>query len=278
MTEDAEARLAYVVRRRVLDDVGGIFARAGLQALLVKGAGLAETVYREPWRRTMSDIDLVVRPTALSAALGALVRAGVEVPPIPADRRRSYALFEERAAIVSVGPVRTLVEVHTGLDKVVAHPIDWRGVWARAACVEGLSPSLLVPCREDHALLVVLHLALSDFAHPYAWGDLAALFREGIDHEILALRAEAWGLTLPLALGIERLAVAFPELGLAELRARLVVSPVRLVVARRAFRNHEVRSRGTTWLAKQTVLREDFARWSIGIMRFAVLRCADRLV
>lgn len=276
MTSHPEARVAYLVRRRVLDQVGAIFADANVRALLVKGAGLAETVYPEPWRRTMADIDLIVRPQALAVALEALGAAGIEVVPVPPERRYSFGVFEERTALVSVGPLRVLVEVHTGLDKVVPHPIAWSAVWDRAVPVEGLPPSLLVPSFEDHVLLVVLHVALSEFEHPSAWDDLQALWHAGLDFDAVALRAKEWGLTLSLELALARLSERHAALDLAALRSNCPSSGVRSAIARRVFAHRGRRTVGLTWLAKQTVLREDPARWLFGLVRFAVLRGADR--
>lgn len=273
MTAD---RAAYVVRRHVLERVAAALGPSAVSPLLVKGAGLAETVYREPWRRAMSDIDVVVRPEALATTLAALEAAGIEVLPVPEDRRRSFALFAERIALVRTGPLCSTLELHTQLDKVVPHPIDWTGVWARAGRVSSLPAPFLVPCKEDHALLVVLHLALSDFDHPPAWEDLAALFRAGLDERAVVERARAWGLVVPLALALARFAELHPELESASLRAELRVAPWRHKLARQLFVQRGPRVLGLRWLARQSLLRDDPLRWFGGIVRFARLRGADR--
>lgn len=277
--EVAGAKIGYLVRRRVLELVGDALGRAGLDALLVKGAGLAETVYPTPWARTMSDIDLVVPPSKLDATLRALAAAGGDVVPVPIARKHSYDALGERAVRFSLGAVAWLVEVHATLDKVVAHPIDWDGIRGRAEVVAGLPEALRVPCHEDHALLVILHAALSELQHPLALEDLRHLFAAGIDRDRFVERALAWRLApaarLVLACSLE---VAHDPQQESALRA-LRVPGWRVALAQRLFRDPRGASpsRGWQWALKQGALRDDPGAWLRGLVRFAGKRALDRL-
>jgi hypothetical protein len=57
-----EAHSEALFRAHVLAMVARFLTDAGVEALLVKGAALALTVYDDPAVRIMRDIDLLVRP------------------------------------------------------------------------------------------------------------------------------------------------------------------------------------------------------------------------
>lgn len=275
---DARARAAYLVRRRVLDRVGSVLGAAGLEALLVKGAGLAETVYPSPWMREMVDIDLVVRPEELEATLAALAQPDMAIVPIPVARRRSFALLGERAVLVSVGPLAWTVEVHSDLDRIAPRPIDWFGIRARAATVADLPTALKVPSREDHAVLVVLHAVLSGLEHPQAWADLDRLWRSGVDAATVAQRCREWGLATGAAVTLEAFSFRHPEHALDDAISALGVAPWRRRLARLALsaRPSNGPVRGIGWIAQQGVVRDDPVRWCAGVLRYAASRVRDR--
>ncbi|MEQ9320576.1 MAG: nucleotidyltransferase family protein, partial [Polyangiaceae bacterium] len=56
----AEAR--HLLVSHVVARIGEALEAARCEALLAKGAALAQTVYPEPWQREMADIDLIARP------------------------------------------------------------------------------------------------------------------------------------------------------------------------------------------------------------------------
>ncbi|RMG46680.1 MAG: hypothetical protein D6718_05140 [Acidobacteria bacterium] len=74
---------------------------AGVPAVVLKGVGLAGAVYRPPELREFRDIDILVEPAALEAALGALGRAGfgpaVAPEVVELHRRYHFHLQLERA-------------------------------------------------------------------------------------------------------------------------------------------------------------------------------------
>lgn len=273
---DGLLRGGYLVRREVLDRVGSALREARTDALLVKGAGLAETVYREPWRREMADVDLVVRTADLERTLDALAGLGAEVLPVPRERRHSYATLSERAAIVRVGPAAVTVEIHTSLDKVVPHRIDWPSIFLRAAEVAGLPTSLRVPSLEDHALLVIVHAALSDLRHPVAWDDLDRLWRAGLDDARFAARATDWKLATASTVVLEAWATRHPEHDVSGVVRALGVGALRRRLVSRAFVDSAPRTNGWRWTLRQSALRDDPLRYAIGLTSYALRRAADR--
>src|SRR5262249_33249146 len=188
----AEERVAYVLRTHVLERMGVRLIEEGLDALLVKGAALALTVYERPWDRTMQDIDLLVRQDMRERVIEALEQIGFAAWR-PAGRPLSWEALGEIPVEASCGGARVLLEVHTQLDKIVSRPIDYGEIFSRARPAPGC-PGLLVPSMEDHLLLVGLHAAGTEFNHMVAFRDLALLLASGLDHTALIDRAKRWGL------------------------------------------------------------------------------------
>lgn len=266
------ARAEAMLRAHVLGRVSSALAAEGLTALLVKGAGLALTVYPDPATRRMSDVDLLVRPADRDRVIAALTRAGLEMRSIE-RRPASEALLGETLLMARSGALETLVEVHTTLDKVVARPIDDAQIFARARAAPGLA-GLAIPAPEDHALLVALHAAGHDFKHPVAFLDLEMLLRSGLDLAAVEARARAWKLGTVLFAALSRLRDLGSRRVPGDLLARLDPGPVRRALLRRAAASGD--TLGAAWILRQTPLRDDLARWSVGLARYALARRADR--
>jgi hypothetical protein len=272
-TDDAEAHSEAMFRAHVLTKVAGLLSGAALDALLVKGAALALTVYEQPAARRMSDIDLLVRPAQTQRVVAALVAGGCEVRPDPA-RPHSATLLGEVGVFVRGGAMSALVEVHSTLDKVVTRPIDIAALFTRAAPAPNL-PGLFVPSPEDHALLVALHASTHDFVHPVAFLDLELLLRRGLDRERLVTRAREWRLTSVMFAMLS----AMRQLGAASVDDALVAAFDPGAVRRALLGDAATRgvSRpGLGWIVAQTKLRDDPAAWAIGVGRYAVARARDR--
>jgi hypothetical protein len=221
-----------------------------------------------------------VPDTARRASLEALEALGHEVLPVPDNRRRSYEAHGERTVRVGVGPVHVAVELHTTLDKFVAHPIDWPGIRARASAVPGLPDALRVPSDEDHAILVMLHAALSELRHDKAWDDLERLFARGLDERLIVLRGRAWGLGPTMALVLEALEARRPAVTLKTVGRELRGALPRRLLARQIFEHASLAPRkgsGLRWFLRQAVLRDDPLDYALGVLRFAGRRITDRL-
>ena len=288
MAGDAEQRLAerhargaHVVRAHLLDSIATALHGASLRALLVKGAGLAATssVYERPWERAMSDIDLLVEPARCRAVLDALAGSGFAIDPT----MHSRTLLGESKATRVLGGLAWLVEVHTHLDKMVPRPVPFRGLWQRAAPYPDAS-SLRVPCPEDHALLVIAHLAAADFHHPVGWEDLARLMHGDFDWQAFEARARRWRLATAVYVALETLpAAAGGNPAAAEVAARLRPRSVRRWVLHRSYRPGSLpvctrpASLGWRWVQRQTALRDDTLRWLFGVARYGLHRVPERL-
>lgn len=75
-----------LLRQKQLAAILSAFAQAGVDVVPLKGALLSETVYDDPARRSMSDLDLLVRPSDCDRAHGLLLGLGYG---IGVDARRN---------------------------------------------------------------------------------------------------------------------------------------------------------------------------------------------
>lgn len=273
------AQAATLLREHVIERIDVALAEAGVAALAVKGAALAESVYPEPWMRTMSDVDLLVSDAQLESAIRALASAGFEVDPRPADRRLSYGAFNEVMLSYPVGPGSLLVELHTSLDKVVRRPVDLPAIVSRSRCWKR---ALSLPALEDHLLIVVLHAATADFDHAVAWLDLHLLLGRKPDLEVVLARAAAWSLSTPLYVAARALRDAGSDLVPAALLSRCRPHALRERAVKHYFDLGRFplhagnRDDGFAWVTRQTPLRDDTLRWLAGCARYAATRSAER--
>jgi hypothetical protein len=245
--------------------------------VLVKGAALAAEDVDTPWQRDMRDIDVLVPVECFEAACVALTARGARAQR-PAGRRFSERLLGEREFELPLGRASYFVELHHRLDKVVAHSVDYAAIVARSRPCPSFE-ALRLPVAEDHLLLVALHYALSDFRHPHAASDLAALIRRGVVWDVVERRARAWRVATVLFACIEPLVeqgVRIPAAVLARLRP-----PARRASKLRALSRAALAERrpaqGARWLWRQGCLRDDPARYLAGVAGYAALRGLDRL-
>ncbi len=84
-------RHANQVRARVLGQMLGALAAAGIEALVVKGGALCHMLYPEPGLRPMSDLDLLVRRQDIEPARGVLLEQGLSAP-LPPDGQADKSL------------------------------------------------------------------------------------------------------------------------------------------------------------------------------------------
>jgi hypothetical protein len=268
-----------LLRAHVLVRIARTLAGEGLDALLVKGAALALSVYPDPAARPMSDIDLLVRRADRERIVAALCRAGGSVH-LPPGRPWSAAFFGETVLTIDAGAMSLLVEVHVSLDKLVSRPIDERDLFARATDAPGL-PYLRIPAPEDHALLVALHASCHDFRHPIALLDLELLLRHGLDLDALASRGETWRLKTVMFIVMTTLR----ELGAASVTAAHVAAfdpgPLRrALIQRRTERDSAALGPdlGLPWVYRQAMLRDDLGVFALGVLRYAAVRGVERLL
>jgi len=260
-----------MLHAHALREIARALTAAKVDALLVKGAALALTVYADPAARPMADIDLLVREGDSDRVVAALVAAGCTVRPEP-GRAHSAPLMGETALYLHAGAMTELVEVHTSLSKAVDRPAA--GLFERASPAPAL-PGLLVPADEDHTLLIALHAAGHDFTHPLGFLDLELLLRRGLDVRVLVERARAWKVTGVMFAMLS----AMQQLGAASVTEELVAAfdpgPLRRELLRHAAARGPL-APGLGWFVAQIPLRDDPVAWLGGAVRYAAARAKDR--
>ncbi len=281
ITDLPRARADCVLRSHLLDGLAESLRKASLRVLVVKGGGLAATVYPQPWLREMGDIDLIVAPGEEERVVEALRASGYEQHHWP-GRPLSSAQIGERLLQIKLGETLYPVEVHRRLDKLVGRPIDYQDVFARARSSKELPENILVPCPEDHFLLVVLHQATAELRHPIGWIDLELLLRGGLDLSVVLKRARRWRLSTALYLCLVTLqalqapsvpAALISKLRPGLIRSRLLDSCFRVGAYPAALGAPQL---GWRWVLRQTPLRDDTGRWLAGLAKYGVKRALER--
>jgi hypothetical protein len=186
------ATLERIERRFEVEDI---------RMVLLKGAALACSAYRDSSFRPMSDLDIWVRdddmPRAVSSlhALGFRDEAGLPDRPEALQRRSCGELVFRHG-----GGGHGLVELHYGAFpgwwiQRAAHP-DTEGLWRRAEPM-GASRHARRLAAEDAVLQTAFHVVVNQFGQAPLRGlmDIAVLARtRAIDWKTVAERARSWRL------------------------------------------------------------------------------------
>ena len=184
-----------------LDRIERRFEAERLPMVLLKGAAVASSAYRDRSFRPMSDLDIWVQDDDMPRAVENLLGLGFrQEPNLP---HRPSALQRRSAGELVFRPARGghgLVELHYGAFpgwwiQRVAHP-DTEGLWRRA---EPMGPGrhALRLAAEDAVLQTAFHVAVNQFGQAPLRGmmDLAVLARtRALDWDAVAERASAWRL------------------------------------------------------------------------------------
>ncbi len=184
-----------------LDRIERRFEAEHLPMVLLKGAAIAASAYRDRSFRPMSDLDIWVRDDDLPRAASRLRAIGFRQEPNlpnrpPALQRRSCGELVFRHERGEHG----LVELHYGAFpgwwiQRAAH-LDTEGLWRRA---EPMGPGrhALRLAAEDAVLQTAFHVVVNQFGQAPLRGlmDIAVLARtHAIDWDAVAKRARAWRL------------------------------------------------------------------------------------
>lgn len=155
----------------IFEELGNVlkmFKRAGIEAVVLKGAALAETVYGNPALRSMSDVDLLIKKKDLFAVHRAFENAGyyspdareIDLHAVPADYLTTlvYMALSGNGACFHVHwhMVNSTIP-NESLIKDVTMPTIWRDAHkARIAGVEALvmAPHHLLIHLAEHSLRV----------------------------------------------------------------------------------------------------------------------------
>jgi len=186
--DDLAARAYHVWARGALREALRRLERAGVPAVVVKGAVLAYLLYDDPIDRPILDVDLRVRPGDLDAAVKALTAAAAD------GAGAGRLLIASRAvetAVVSLRKFQVDVEGHVGPRFLCATPVE-RLLERAVRTEEGLGFPHLRPELHDHVILLALNLFKD--RHPggrWRLRDLQRLARVAeFDPDVLEGRAE----------------------------------------------------------------------------------------
>ncbi len=148
---DDAAALAFHVRASWgLERALGLLGKAGVPALVVKGAILAHQLYESPIDRPLRDVDLRVRPRDLERATRALLS--------DSGTKQLVASAGYRSAVLSLRGVEIDLETTIG-PPFLRQRLGVEDVMARAVhSVEPLGFAHVRPDLEDHALLLAINL------------------------------------------------------------------------------------------------------------------------
>lgn len=233
----AEFHLAQL-EMRLCQSVAAL-GKAGIDVVLLKGAGLAYTAYRSFRDRPMSDVDILVRPEAALAAqrllgtLGWTWDAGPTAAEFYAHHHHLPPMYDPRGG-------GAYLELHTGLF-IEGHSLllTAETVWESARVVELPGASALVPDVHHQLLHACLHFAWGHMMQSGAWRtfrDVDAMAASGtIDWDRFVALAESsrgasccyWTFDLARALGGVRSVPDEVLLRLRPVTSRLVRERIR---------------------------------------------------
>ena len=236
MPEDLRAWMEERRRKTIYDNMLlmaqarpllGLMRERGIVPILLKGCALMGRVYRHPGARSLTDIDLLVRPEQADEAYRLIEDGGLRSEPGSQRAPR-------RAAFVRNGPDQAGVDIHWDLSQRYRFQADLEGVWDRSIefDFEGISVRRLAPT--DEFLYLSLHHASHYFGVSLKWlVDLRELLRrDPPEPDELAARAEAWGGVSGLHFALRYLRRVYPSLEFPGEMELAVASPLRDWLAR----------------------------------------------
>jgi hypothetical protein len=156
---DARRRAAVseLGRRPALNAMLGGLAAQSIDAVLLKGAALAVSVYPEPCLRPMADIDVWVREHQVDEAVACLLRAGFEIAPGSMPDGRLSASGSQRRLRHAGSRVR--IELHGGVHSLQQlSPETLERIWQGAETIAIAGRPARILCPGDALVHACLHL------------------------------------------------------------------------------------------------------------------------
>lgn len=157
----AEARLRTATARELLreQDLRAItqaLHRASVRTLLIKGAGLAYTVYDDPRLRPGDDVDLLIGSADLDAADAALTGIGFRRQLEP---DATLASFQRHYVRGGDGEVERCVDLHWRVSNrhVFADAVECEQAWADSVAIDALGPGARTLGLVDALVLACTH-------------------------------------------------------------------------------------------------------------------------
>ena len=193
----ARSALLFDTLRTILD----AFECEGVQAILLKGVALAESIYANPALRPMMDLDLLIRRDSLDAATRALTGLGfTSVRREP--RRGAMQAFESQIRFCRADLTDSLVELHWSLldSPYYQERLDEARLWQSARPASNgnalmLGPEVQIIHLSAHMLLhhgQTIWLGMHDIA------EVCYHEQDTLNWALLLSKAGAMHLVLPL--------------------------------------------------------------------------------
>ncbi len=172
------------LRSQVLDALG-VLSEKGLQALLLKGSGLAMTVYDSFTERPMIDVDLLASPGRAVETWNTLQEIGwtpLHLPGLNAEFRQEH--HHHMAHLCEPSGTGVTIEVHTGLF-VTAGPFKFgaEDLWRDANEHEVDERRFFTPSATHQVIHLSVHFAWSHLMDSASWRtfrDIRLLIEKGM--------------------------------------------------------------------------------------------------
>jgi hypothetical protein len=216
------------LRYRELERIQLLFMDLGVPTLLLKGAALAVTLYRNLALRPMGDLDLAVPHDRVPDCRRALIALAYRPTEIE-ERPGSHRAHRSEQVYMPPPPFRSPVAVHWQPFDFPYYlhrlPAEWFWNNTGLSEINGLPVQLL--SAPANLLYLSAHLALHHRFHGLQWHvDLAWLIhanRSSLDWQHIASQAQEFELALALRTALDRLAGLWPSLEL-DVPRRLLAS------------------------------------------------------
>lgn len=173
-------------------------AAADIRVLSVKGTPLSQLLFHDLARRGIGDIDLLVAPDRVAAALDVLIELGWrnEDPDIPAAAMATVPFRDLGLRHPSAG----LVELHRRLtDDPTLFAFDFETLWRNRRKIDDL-PAAITTLADDHcALYLVLHGSEHGWTRLRWLADLVPILIDARSRQALDALAAPLGLSPAVA-------------------------------------------------------------------------------
>jgi len=198
-----------------LSSVLADFEAAGIPVILLKGAYLADAIYRDAGLRPMGDLDILVSREDVLRGVEVLQMAGFApyqdfAPEVEFSLAKHMPPFQKSGVII---------ELHWNIVAPESPvKVDVSGLWARAERFETEQVRGLALCREDLLLHLCIHTAQHHFNEQMRTlcdiREVTALHRGSLDWDGILTRAIDWhaarGVYLALRLAADLLDAPVP--------------------------------------------------------------------
>ena len=187
---------------RALARIAAAFSDVGIPLMVLKGAALNLTVYRQPHARPMGDLDLFIKPEHVEDALALLEGLGcLRGEPLVREDFFPRFYYECELKIGQVYPIKIDLHVRPFRPLRYSRLVPDEAFWARADSVRIGAATVLIPSTEEMLIHLAAHSAIHGNARPMWLEDLrhwVAAHRGEIDWERFLDTVRAWGLALPV--------------------------------------------------------------------------------